>query len=211
VICRAIVKAKQGNPGWMAVRKIRWWKLDNKALREKFIEEAREVIRSNEQSWEQVSQAVREIGRKVVGVTSGNSKYQKETWWWNEEVKKAVDIKREKRKARDGSGGIQVEEYKEACKVVKRKIAEAQGKVYEDLYNKLNLKEGQKAAIRIAKSKNKNSADILQPKIIKDDQGKTLVNDAEIRERWRKYFEQLMNVENPRMEKNVVPNGEEAE
>ena len=102
VICKLKVKAKQGNPGWTAVKKIRWWKLSNKAFKEKFVEEAQEAIRNKELSWEVVSQAVREVGRKVVGETSGNSKIQKETWWWNEEVQEAVDYKREKKKERDG-------------------------------------------------------------------------------------------------------------
>ena len=60
-------------------------------------------------------------------------------------------------------------------------------------------------AIRMAKNKNRNSADVLQAKLIKDREGKMLVDDGDIKKRWREYFEDLLNVENERIERIVKP------
>ncbi|XP_063610240.1 uncharacterized protein LOC134784178 [Penaeus indicus] len=75
-------------------------------------------------------------------------------------------------------------------------------------YSILDSKEGQSMAIRIAKRRDKNSADVRQIKVIKDEDGQTLTDDAEIKERWRAYFRKLLNEENPR-EEIVVPSGNE--
>ncbi|MGL5621931.1 hypothetical protein [Cetobacterium sp.] len=36
--------------------------------------------------WETTAGVIRVATKKVLGVTSGNRKEDKETWWWNEEV-----------------------------------------------------------------------------------------------------------------------------
>lgn len=40
---------------------------------------------------------IRATGRKVLGISSGQTKEDKETWWWNNEVHKSVDCLRERR------------------------------------------------------------------------------------------------------------------
>ena len=57
--------------------------------------------------------------------------------------------------------------------------------------------------MRMAKIKNRNSADVLQAKLIKDREGRTLVDDGDIRKRWGEYFAVLLNMENERMERSV--------
>ncbi|KAK3530928.1 hypothetical protein QTP70_006503 [Hemibagrus guttatus] len=44
--------------------------------------------------WETTAEVIRETGRKVLGVSSGRRKEDKETWWWNEEVQDSVQRKR---------------------------------------------------------------------------------------------------------------------
>ena len=58
--------------------------------------------------------------------------------------------------------------------------------------------DGLKHVLRMVKQRGKDSKDIYQTKLIKDEDGKVLVEDAEILQRWRDYFKTLMNVENPR-------------
>ena len=69
------------------------------------------------------------------------------------------------------------------------------GKAFSDLYDSLDSKDGQSIAIRIAKCKHRKSVDMYQVKLIKDENGKVLYEE-EVKERWKIYFEQLMNVEN---------------
>ena len=60
-----------------------------------------------------------------------------------------------------------VREYKEACKIAKREVAKAKLRAYKDLYDSLDLSDGLRKAMRMAKIKNRNSADVLQAKLIK--------------------------------------------
>ena len=41
--------------------------------------------------WETSAKIIRESGRKVLGVASGQIKEDKETWWWNEEVQESIE------------------------------------------------------------------------------------------------------------------------
>ena len=43
--------------------------------------------------WETTATVVREIGRKVLGMSSGQRKENKETWWWNSEVQESLQRK----------------------------------------------------------------------------------------------------------------------
>ena len=44
--------------------------------------------------WETKTAVIRETGRKVLGMSSGQRKKDKETWWWNSEVQESVQRKR---------------------------------------------------------------------------------------------------------------------
>ena len=88
--------------------------------------------------------------------------------------------------------------YKEACRAAKKAVAKAKAESYKELYEHLETKEGEKEAYRLAKQKDKASKDVQQVRIIKDGKGEVLTNEEDILERWRGYFERLMNEENER-------------
>ena len=50
----------------------------------------------------------------------------------------------------------------------------------------------------MAKVRENNSKDIYQSKVIKDEEDRVLVEDLQILDRWREYYQKLMNEENPR-------------
>ena len=57
-----------------------------------------------------------DIGQEVLGMTTGRRPPgDKETWWWNDEVKDAIRAKIEAKKNWDASGR-QEERYIQACK-----------------------------------------------------------------------------------------------
>ena len=89
-------------------------------------------------------------------------------------------------------------------------MAKAKCKAYDDLYTSLEEKDGQLKAMRIAKQKNRESQDMCQVKQMKSEVGQVLLDEEEIKERWRSYFKQLMNVENDRNERVVEPGEETA-
>ena len=62
----------------------------------------------------------------------------------------------------------------------------------------MDTTEGQKKVLRMAKERENNSKEMYQSKVIKDEEDGVLVDDLKILERWREYYQKLMNEENPR-------------
>ena len=83
-----------------------------------------------------------------------------------------------------------------AKKAAKRAVGEARGRAYEDLYQRLGTKEGERDIYKMAKIRERKTRDIGQVKCIKDGAGQLLVKDEEIKHRWREYFDKLFNGEN---------------
>lgn len=89
-----------------------------------------------------------------------------------------------------------MEIYKGAKKAAKRAVSEARGRAYEDLYQRLNTKEGERDIYKMAKTRERKTRDVNQVKCIKDGADQLLVKDEEIKRRWREYFDDLFNGEN---------------
>src|SRR6185295_9331675 len=77
----------------------------------------------------------------------------------------------------------------------KRAVSVAKGKAYDDLYQRLGTKEGEKDIYRMARIRERKTRDINQIKCIKDGTDRLLVKDEEIMDRWREYFDKLFNGE----------------
>ena len=89
-----------------------------------------------------------------------------------------------------------MEIYKGAKKAAKRAVSEARGQAYEDLYQRLSTKEGERDIYKMAKTRERKTRDVNQVKCIKDGADQLLVKDEEIKRRWREYFDDLFNGEN---------------
>ena len=77
----------------------------------------------------------------VLGVTFEKRKGDKETWWWNEEVQKSIKEKKEAKKAWDKTRNKNTKKiYKEKKSKAKKAVAMAKGRVYDDLYARLEKK-----------------------------------------------------------------------
>ena len=61
--------------------------------------------------------------------------------------------------------------------------------------------------MRIAKQENREFQDMYHVKQMKNDVGQVLLDEEEIKERWRSYFKQLMNVKNDRSRTRRRNNG----
>ncbi|KAK3544372.1 hypothetical protein QTP86_010153 [Hemibagrus guttatus] len=140
--------------------------------------------------WETTAEVIRETGRKVLGVSSGRRKKDKETWWWNEEVQDSIQRKRLAKKKWDMDRTEENrQEYKELQRRVKREVSKAKQKAYDELYTRLDTREGEKDLYRLARQRDQDGKDVQQVRVIKDRDGMVL-------------FEELMNEENER-EKRV--------
>nr|GFB11239.1 retrovirus-related Pol polyprotein LINE-1 [Tanacetum cinerariifolium] len=85
------------------------------------------------------------------------------------------------------------ERYKVAKREAKIAVAKAKDKAYEDLYKKLDSKEGVNEIYKIAKARERSRRDIGNVKYIKDEGGRTIVKEEDIRTRWGEYFSSLFN------------------
>ena len=99
--------------------------------------------------------------------------------------------------------------YKTARKQAKREVAKARNKAYEELYEKQETKEGENEVFKIAKQRNRQSKDVQQVRIIKSKTGEILMKEEKVKQRWKKYFDNLLNHENFRERRETRTEGRE--
>ena len=133
-------------------------------------------VEEGNQSVATVTEDLRQLGEKLLGKT-GKYEPGKETWWWNEEVQQNIKRKKEAKKTLDKENtNANKEEYK-------KNIASAKARAYQVLYEDMDTIDGLKRVLKMAKQRDKNSKDIYQTKLIKDDEGSVIVEEAEILKR----------------------------
>ncbi|KAK3573265.1 hypothetical protein QTP86_019235 [Hemibagrus guttatus] len=205
VVCRMtlmVCKTKRSK----IEKKTKWWKLEKEECCEEFRQKLRQALGGQvvlPDDWETTAEVIRETGRKVLGVSSGRRKEDKETWWWNEEVQDSIQRKRLAKKKWDMDRTEENrQEYKELQRRVKREVSKAKQKAYEELYTRLDTREGEKDLYRLARQRDRDGKDVQQVRVIKDRDGRVLTSEESVQRRWKEYFEELMNEENER-EKRV--------
>jgi len=184
-----------------AEKRTKWWKLREKEIQTQFRQKVLESgVMESEEGYEAVANKIRDTARELLGVALGKrGREDRETWWWNKEVQQAVKEKKEEKRQWDVSRDDESKErYKKAKRKAKRTVAKAKNKAFQDLYKRLETKEGVNEVFRIAKQKNKNGQDVQQVKLVKSKCGEVLVEERRVQQRWREYFEDLLNQENPR-------------
>ncbi|KAK3517177.1 hypothetical protein QTP70_000611 [Hemibagrus guttatus] len=151
VVCRMtlmVCKTKRSK----IEKKTKWWKLKKEECCEEFRQKLRQALGGQvvlPDDWETTAEVIRETGRKVLGVSSGRRKEDKETWWWNEEVQDSIQRKRLAKKKWDMDRTEENrQEYKELQRRVKREVSKAKQKAYEELYTRLDTREGEKDLYR---------------------------------------------------------------
>ncbi|KAK3548436.1 hypothetical protein QTP70_013068, partial [Hemibagrus guttatus] len=183
-------------------KKTKWWKLKKEECCEEFRQKLRQALGGQvvlPDDWETTAEVIRETGRKVLGVSSGRRKEDKETWWWNEEVQDSIQRKRLAKKKWDMDRTEENrQEYKELQHRVKREVSKAKQKAYDELYTRLDTREGEKDLYRLARQRDRDGKDVQQVRVIKDRDGRVLTSEESVQRRWKEYFEELMNEENER-------------
>ncbi|KAK3535978.1 hypothetical protein QTP70_023718, partial [Hemibagrus guttatus] len=87
----------------------------------------------------------------------------RETWWWNEEVQDSIQRKRLAKKKWDMDRTEENrQEYKELQHRVKREVSKAKQKAYDELYTRLDTREGQKDLYRLARQRDRDGKDVQQ-------------------------------------------------
>ncbi|KAK3538456.1 hypothetical protein QTP86_003703 [Hemibagrus guttatus] len=144
-------------------KKTKWWKLKKEECCEEFRQKLRQALGGQvvlPDDWETTAEVIRETGRKVLGVSSGRRKEDKETWWWNEEVQDSIQRKRLAKKKWDIDRTEENrQEYKELQCRMKREVSKAKQKAYDELYTRLDTREGEDL-YRLARQRDRDGKDV---------------------------------------------------
>ena len=190
--------------------KIRWWKLKETSYQEAFRQEVTRILGGKDglpDEWDKTTKMLRKTAEIVLGVTFGKRKGDRETWLWNEKVQESIKETEETKKAWDKIRDENTKKiYKEKKSKAKKAVAMAKGCAYDNLYARLETKKGEKELYRLARQRDRAGKDVQHVRVIKDKNGNMMVNSEAVLNRWKEYFEKLMNEEN-----NRDPRTEEAE
>ena len=84
-------------------------------------------------------------------------------------------------------------QYRIAKREAKKAVVVAKNNTYERLYQRLNSKEGENEVFKLASVRERRTRDLSSVRCIKDEDGKVLVEDAKVQERWQSYFYKFFN------------------
>ena len=124
---------------------IRWWKMKKQKEKDAYTLAVMHKTLSDVHNldWQEIKQILVETAKEVFGETSGKGTYiEKETWWWQEETRKAVALKRATFKQFQMKKSDEKKKFREANRASRKPVRIAKDAAYEDLYAKLDSREG---------------------------------------------------------------------
>ena len=74
---------------------------------------------------------------------------------------------------------------------------------------KTGKKKGENEVFKIEKQRNRQSKDGQQVRVIKSKTGEILMEEEKVKQRWKEYFDNLLNHENPREKREMRTKGRE--
>ena len=80
----------------------------------------------------------------------------------------------------------------------KKEAVKARSKAYDDLYEELDTKEGEKTLYRLARQRHQAGKVVQQVRMMKDKDGNVMTDEESVLRIWKEYYMGLMNEENER-------------
>ena len=86
IVVSAIIIWTKWRKALRLMKRIKWWKLKDSKVNNKFKMEVIESgILGGQEDWQRIAEIIQSIARRELGETSGkvSTKGRRETWWWN--------------------------------------------------------------------------------------------------------------------------------
>ena len=178
-------------------KRVRWrvWKLKEKEIKEKFEERVVELVDTDSVDlWESYKKGVLPACGKLCGKTKARGD-RGSTWWWNEQVRDAIDRKNKAFKLWCTNRMMKSKiNHRKARNKTKKVIAKAMKQEAEEEMNVLCTKPND--IFKFVKFMRKKGRDIKGGGCMKDKDGKLVVSEKDRGKLWKKHMEKIMNVEN---------------
>ncbi|KAL5158405.1 Craniofacial development protein 2 [Glycine soja] len=189
-------RAKRRSP--LVAPRIKWWHLkgEKQGIFQQKIWEGwcGQSQGSANDMWNKMSQEIIKVAKETLGESRGFGPRGKESWWWNENVQSKVRVKKECFKEWSRCRNSETwDKYKIARNETKKAVSEARAQAFDGLYQALGTRDGERSIYRLAKGRERKTRDLDQAKCVKDEEGKVLVHEKDIKERWKVYFHNLFN------------------
>ncbi|KAL5144498.1 Craniofacial development protein 2 [Glycine soja] len=189
-------RAKRRSP--MVAPRIKWWHLkgEKQGIFQQKIWEGwcGQSQGSANDMWNKTSQEIIKVAKETLGESRGFGPRGKESWWWNESVQSKVRVKKECFKEWSRCRNFETwDKYKIARNETKKAVSEARAQAFDGLYQALGTRNGERSIYRLAKGRERKTRDLDHVKCVKDEEGKVLVHEKDIKERWKVYFHNLFN------------------
>ncbi|XP_047996374.1 uncharacterized protein LOC125234208 [Leguminivora glycinivorella] len=148
--------------------------------------------------WRDFENVCQKQAKQILGVSKGGTPIKKDTSWWSDEVKLIIKAKRDAfHKWQRSEMEKDRLEYKSMKSLAKTTVAQARAISRQDFYDKLENAPNENTIFKIAKQRHRSTLDTKFNKYIKDQHGKLLTSNDAINERWKEYYNQLLNEEFP--------------
>jgi hypothetical protein len=155
--------------------------------------------------WGTLKKSLLDVAEEVCGKTRGKQRHR-ETWWWDDEVAELVKEKRRlfriynksKKEAADTRAILEDKRrYDEAKRAARRGVSKAL-KAQRRRFGVMVDEENKKGTVfRVAEQMVRNNRDVEGGGCVKTIEVRIVVNDDEVLETWRAYYDKLSNEEFP--------------
>ena len=189
---------------WKGMKRLRVWKLKDQDAQTEFSGLIESGLTNYTGSWDEVKSTLLEAAEQVCGRTSGKRGHERETWWWSEELQESIKQKHLAFKKWQRTGRPEDKRtYKIKNNQVKHAVRRAKRAAWVQWSVDLNTVEGKRKMFKMAKQIRNKQVDIVGTNYIRGEDGNLKICEREVSERWRGYFNELLNQEYPNDFENV--------
>ena len=181
--------------------RIKWWKLKEHKpqLQASLATLDVDFDQPTTEIWNDITKQITTIASTILGKTKPGRRFiDKQTWWWNEEVQQAIKEKKAAFKVwRQTNDADDLQRYRTLKSAAKREVAKAKANHYNDLYDQLGSRDGERMIYRLCQTRDRATKELGHVMQIKDTQGTLLQDPTAVLSRWKEHYARTCNEENP--------------